>query len=92
MRDPQAEESRVRRYNSKDTKRWCKGRVGIDHTGVWQFWMDGFGSDGKRQWERFVCTTCERVLKIRVGRSDRRMARDANLRESPETAGGGHEA
>lgn len=33
----------IRGSNSKDTRRWCRGKLGVQHELVWQHWFDGVG-------------------------------------------------
>lgn len=59
--------------NSKDTRRWCKGRVGVEHELVWQHLFGGeLGSHmGRMEYQTKKCLNCGRNAKLRVIRADR---------------------
>ena len=48
----------------KNRKRWCKGKVGVNHTAVWQALVPNilFGQDWNKNRREFVCTKCKKVL------------------------------
>ena len=57
----------ARRGNSKDTRKWCKGRVGIEHDPRWvDFHEAKTGrTDFRSKWELQICANCGKHLKLR---------------------------
>jgi hypothetical protein len=50
--------------NKKDTKRWCRGKVGVEHQGkcmLWRKWTTYPEGQEKRSYE-LVCAECSRRL------------------------------
>lgn len=60
-------------YPKKQRRRWCRGRVGVEHDPAWEmhkFWATlPPDRPNPYRWEVYVCRTCGRILKYR--RSDR---------------------
>ncbi len=54
----------------KNTRRWCHGRVGVEHEPVWQFWFGGIGGNGAYEYQQKKCVNCGRYLGSRKIRSD----------------------
>lgn len=52
----------VRKYPSKkDKRRWCKGKVGVEHDYEWQYNPRGWSNKELWSWDfRFTCRKCER--------------------------------
>ena len=50
----------------KDKKRWCKGKVGVEHQGVCMPYksptLDALGAFGYEQCRQLVCSRCGKVL------------------------------
>lgn len=47
----------VKHKKKKDTRKWCKGKVGVEHTLIRYFWTYGWESK-RTNWIRSRCTTC----------------------------------
>lgn len=63
---------RVRAHNSRSTRRWCRGRVGVLHQWEWRpYGTLGAEHDPGWPWIVQVCTSCGRHGKLR---DKRRMA------------------
>jgi hypothetical protein len=62
---PEAPEIPKFRSRPKDTKRWCHGKVGLEHRIHWQPWGRWYGS-GKdstvHAWQE-VCSACGKVFR-----------------------------
>jgi hypothetical protein len=55
----------------KDTKRWCRGIVGREHSLVWQFWFECGWKKNPVDYQRLRCTTCGRDCGVRTVPSHR---------------------
>lgn len=72
--EPIPEEARP--HNASDKRRWCKGKVGVEHEAVWQFWFECYryptptSTRHGWDWQRRKCLECGRVIGIRQVRSD----------------------
>lgn len=53
----------VPRTNSRNTRRWCRGRTGIEHTWEWQKYR--VTDDPAWPWEIQICKACGRHGKVR---------------------------
>lgn len=72
-------------HKKKDTKRWCKGVVGREHTPVIEpndRWKTG--CDPTREWqilrcvEQERCTTCDKILTWNLGSRCTKLLTPAN--------------
>ncbi len=72
-------EERATHPGSKNTRRWCHGRVGVEHEPVWQFWFGDYLSVRHRgdkptgvpmEYQQKKCVNCGRYLGSRKIRSD----------------------
>ena len=72
-----AEEPQILHTSKRDTRRWCRGKVGVEHKAVWTYWMacDIFGDRGSSFW-RLICQECGKHLGLR--QSVERPKEDAN--------------
>jgi hypothetical protein len=63
-----------RSISERDTRRWCRGKVGVEHDAVWQFLRDGFEWDRRDNvsvdWQVHRCVNCGRQLDFRTVPSD----------------------
>lgn len=66
---PEAVE-RIVPHGAKDTRRWCKGRVDIEHQPVWQFLFDMNWRPHPSEYQVKKCLECGRHCGLRVIRSD----------------------
>ena len=55
----------------RDTRRWCRGKVGVEHDAVWQilFWCDW--KVEPTDWQVNKCLSCGRHLGLRTVPSNR---------------------
>jgi hypothetical protein len=60
-------EDRILRSNTRDTKRWCKGKEGAEHQFTWVFQFADYRDRDHKQWEQQVCSVCGRKAKWRLG-------------------------
>lgn len=64
-----AEEVDPKHRSSKDTKRWCKGRIGVEHATVWKdHWYNFEARSSKRglaSREELACVECGRQFDTR---------------------------
>lgn len=46
----------------KNTRRWCRGKAGVEHVTAWRKWPEG---DYDSRWQHYVqyCTVCGKHLK-----------------------------
>ena len=58
------EESRA--LGERDTRRWCRGKVGVEHEAVWQFWMECSWKKVSSDWQIKRCVRCGRQLGMRT--------------------------
>ena len=55
----------------RDTRRWCRGKVGVEHDAVWQFWLECFWKAVPSDWQIRRCLNCGRHLGMRTVPSNR---------------------
>lgn len=63
-----SEEIDPKHRSSKDTKRWCKGRIGVEHAKEWKDHWYNFDRDSKRTLasrEELACVECNRQFETR---------------------------
>lgn len=64
-RHEKSPDNTAKHLSKKNTKRWCKGKVGREHQGEWvryyELKHDG-GRMGKCNWRIFVCKRCQKHL------------------------------
>lgn len=58
--------------SKRDTKRWCRGKVGVEHTPECKVYVDvkgytGMMRNGLKRWRLLVCTTCGKELATYLG-------------------------
>jgi hypothetical protein len=58
-------EERIRAFNTRNTKLWCRGRVGIEHQFVWTVEYCYMAGNSPKGAEREVCSECGRKARIR---------------------------
>lgn len=61
-------DDKVRKGSVKDTRRWCRGRVGVARAVEWVNYFEmkhGAGSSPEFKWQCEVCSTCGRKLRSR---------------------------
>jgi hypothetical protein len=61
-------EERVHLSNTKDTKKWCRGKAGVPHIFEWvhQFTLTRSRTGNTYVMEKQVCSNCGRVGKWRT--------------------------
>jgi len=55
---------RIRNFNARDTKKWCRGKKGVPHQPEWKFlppW-DVPREGGGPRWATLVCAKCGKHL------------------------------
>ena len=52
------------RYGRKNRRKWCRGVIGVEHDPAWQTHRSWWYPN-KPKAERYVCTTCGKVLDYR---------------------------
>ena len=62
--------------SNRDTKRWCRGKVGVEHTAECRVYVETKGLAGLmgsalKRWRVLVCTTCGKELATWLGRGER---------------------
>lgn len=57
MRQHYPEPGRERKTNSRDTRRWCKGKVGQEHNYTWTV-DTRYNFGGRRDWYKLACSDC----------------------------------
>lgn len=62
-----SKDEEVPRHRSrKDRRKWCRGRVGVDHTPVWgrivKYGSFGPSLEKHDNWLEFKCQVCHKVL------------------------------
>ena len=52
------------RFAKKDTKRWCRGKAGVEHVPECRPYKGGRFMDrgAQEKWREFVCKKCKKVL------------------------------
>lgn len=59
----------VRPHNKRNTRRWCKGKVGTEHQGLWTPYAIAkktpYAHLKELPWEILVCQLCGKHLKLR---------------------------
>jgi hypothetical protein len=76
-RATKAPDGPARSKRKKDTKRWCKGVEGREHTPVCQDGMTARGRNYLADWRYLICTTCGKELDIWYGK-------DSFIRDKPK--------
>jgi hypothetical protein len=70
-RHTKAEIERIPSRRKKNKQKWCKGKVGVLHTGVWQArkpFVTLGGDDLHKNQREFVCSKCRKILETWYGR------------------------
>ena len=73
---PPTSEERVKSFNKRKTKKWCKGKEGVLHQGKWlstllvhlgeaEYRRRGYDKEQKWSWEVLVCQNCGKQLRLR---------------------------
>jgi hypothetical protein len=57
--------NQVRWPNSRNVRKWCKGKVGVLHVYEWQCSDPRLADDPTWKYERQVCINCGRKYKLR---------------------------
>lgn len=62
--------------SKRDTKRWCRGKVGVEHTSECRVYVETKGHVGRmgsalKRWRVLVCTTCGKELATWFGHGDK---------------------
>jgi len=55
----------VKGSKRRNTRKWCKGKVGVLHEYEWRCSHPEFEGDPTWKWERQVCIKCGRKYKLR---------------------------
>ena len=75
-RNVKAPEGRPAGGSGRDTKRWCRGKIGVEHEPkcvdfqASKRWV-GERCDALARWKLLVCTACGRELAVYLGGKDK---------------------
>lgn len=62
------EEPRIKNYNTRDTKKWCRGKVGVEHNASWKIlppWSIASFDRIGYVYTTLVCERCGKQLKYK---------------------------